>query len=101
VCQKCHAAVLDSHPRMHGPVAAGACLMCHAQHESTVKNLLRVVPPARCTQCHGPKFIGTPKSPVHADMTRDCRDCHSGHGGDARYFLHDQTPPPREGGGGE
>lgn len=93
VCLKCHASVVDEYPMMHGPVAASACLFCHAPHESTIKPLIRVAGPQLCTQCHGPSFIGTPKSSVHADMARDCRDCHNGHGGTARYFLHDVRAP--------
>jgi predicted CXXCH cytochrome family protein len=94
VCLKCHAGVNDEYPQMHGPVAAVACLMCHAPHESTVKPLLRTAGPSLCTQCHGPRFMGTPTSPVHADMQRDCLDCHRGHGGAARYFLHDEPAMP-------
>lgn len=93
VCLKCHAGVVDEYLLMHGPVAASACLYCHAPHESTIKPLIRVAGPQLCTQCHGPNFIGTPKSPVHADMQRDCRDCHSAHGGSARYFLHSIQGP--------
>jgi predicted CXXCH cytochrome family protein len=87
VCLKCHAGVMDEHRLMHGPVAAAACLYCHAPHESTVKPLLRANGPQVCTQCHEPNLLGTPRSPVHADMTRNCLDCHAGHGGSTRYFL--------------
>ena len=34
VCLDCHAEVPDEHRYMHGPVAVGACLVCHVPHES-------------------------------------------------------------------
>lgn len=97
VCLKCHASVVDAYPMMHGPVAAGACLFCHAPHESTIAPLIRVAGPQLCSQCHGPTFMGAPTSPVHADLQRDCRDCHGGHGGSARYFLVDKPAAPPAG----
>ena len=87
VCLKCHASVTDAHRVMHGPVAANACLWCHAPHESTIKPLLRTTAPQLCSQCHGPNMMGDPTSPVHADLSRDCLECHKGHGGADRFFL--------------
>lgn len=99
VCAKCHAGVSEQHRYMHGPVAVAACLYCHSPHESTTKALLRTSANELCRQCHGSSFAATSKTPnpAHADPDRLCIDCHSGHGGHARYFLHDTytaAPPP-------
>ncbi|MBK7404381.1 MAG: hypothetical protein IPJ41_07020 [Phycisphaerales bacterium] len=94
ICLKCHEGVPEEQPRVHGPVAAAACLWCHTPHESAYAALLKG--PARevCTACHEPSMLGTEKVPEHApsDQT-SCVECHAGHGGTARYFL-------KHGGGG-
>lgn len=101
VCLKCHGGIPEQHPMMHGPVAASACLWCHAPHESIHKQLLRDRAPNLCRQCHGPGQMGNPTSPAHTDLQRDCLECHTGHGGTARYFLRslikeDAASPQRE-----
>lgn len=87
VCMKCHSGVQSQYTFTHGPVAANACVWCHAPHESTVKPLMRTTSPQVCQQCHGPALMGNPKSPVHDDLSRDCLECHFGHGGNARFYL--------------
>jgi predicted CXXCH cytochrome family protein len=88
VCMNCHQDVKNAYPHMHGPVAAEACLWCHAPHESTVESLLRVPSQQLCQQCHG-MTLGRRRTeiPEHRDPERNCLDCHSGHGGDARAYL--------------
>lgn len=87
LCFRCHEAAANEHPKMHGAVSAGACVFCHSPHESTVKHLLRDHAPKICIQCHTAKSFGDPPAPVHADMNRDCLECHFGHGGPERFFL--------------
>lgn len=87
VCLKCHGGIPEQHPLMHGPVAAVACLWCHSPHESIHKHLLRDSAPTLCRQCHNLTRMGEPTSPAHVDLERNCLDCHTGHGGTARYFL--------------
>jgi predicted CXXCH cytochrome family protein len=88
VCVNCHQDVRDAYPHMHGPVAAEACLWCHAPHESTVETLLRVPSQQLCQQCHG-MSLGRRRAeiPEHRDPERNCLDCHSGHGGETRAYL--------------
>ena len=95
VCRNCHGQVLEQYPRMHGPVAAQECLWCHWPHESTNPYLLAQAPPDLCLGCHGFELRGLPQPPEHADLGRDCLDCHRGHGGPQRYFLKrlDAAPP--------
>lgn len=89
ICMKCHAEVVQQHEVMHGPVAAVACLWCHKPHESIHENLLRYEVPQLCRQCHVPGLLGAPQQPDHIQNEVACLDCHSGHGGDNRYFLQD------------
>jgi predicted CXXCH cytochrome family protein len=95
LCLKCHAAKLTEYPNMHGPVAVGACLWCHNPHNSAYAHLLKAPTREVCSQCHTSAQLNVERVPAHADMNSSCTDCHSGHGGSARFFLHDlQRPAP-------
>jgi predicted CXXCH cytochrome family protein len=98
-CLKCHAESPTEHTHMHGPVAAMACLWCHNPHESSHRHLLRDSDRNVCSQCHTPALLGSERVPAHADPSRSCLECHSGHGGTAAYFLkagvRDARPAPR------
>lgn len=89
VCLKCHADRTTEYPRMHGPVAAVACLWCHAPHESAEAHLLKR--PARqvCSQCHEQSMLSAQRVPAHADPARSCLDCHGAHGGTQPFFLRE------------
>ncbi|CAG0960900.1 hypothetical protein PHYC_00720 [Phycisphaerales bacterium] len=98
LCANCHAGKSSEHQRMHGPVAAGACLWCHHPHESAQKHLLRDNDRAVCSQCHTPRLLNSVRVPEHADESRACLECHVGHGGDRPFLLRQdaataQTPP--------
>ena len=86
VCVKCHPVTATRYEKMHGPVASGQCLICHAAHQSSEEHLLKEGSPRICTQCHE---LGTlsPLTPAHTDAKSACMKCHSGHGGNERYFL--------------
>jgi predicted CXXCH cytochrome family protein len=97
LCMNCHQGKTDEHRFMHGPVAATACLWCHAPHESAFPALLKNSPRDVCIQCHTPAMLETSTVPEHADPTSNCISCHSGHGGEVRFFLHNpaaQAAPP-------
>lgn len=87
MCAKCHEAEETKYPRMHGPVAAGACLWCHSPHESGEAHLLRDQARNVCTQCHDQSLISNDEIPAHSDTARSCLECHHGHGGTAAMFL--------------
>lgn len=89
ICLKCHEPVTSEHPRMHGPVAAGACLWCHIPHESAYAHLLRDLSRPVCTQCHVEGLLSSETVPAHADAARECLECHFGHGGDNAKFLRE------------
>jgi len=91
VCMKCHEGKDRDEPRMHGPVAANACLFCHNPHDSVYPALLRRAPQQLCRQCHDSFLLDTGRVEAHADDARNCLDCHRGHGGANAYFLHDSV----------
>lgn len=93
ICLKCHEGVPDEQPRVHGPVAAAACLWCHTPHESAYAALLKGPARGVCSACHEPSLLGTDTVPQHKpDDTTSCVECHSGHGGTVRYFLKQNAP---------
>jgi len=92
VCLQCHEGITEAQPLMHGPVAALACLWCHTPHESPYAALLKSPPREVCSACHTPDMLGAARTPEHRpDSTVSCVECHSGHGGTTRYFLHDPS----------
>lgn len=86
MCYTCHPKVLDQYEKIHGPVAAGQCMMCHAAHASGEPHLVRVPAPRLCTQCHEPGTF-SPNPVEHQDPKANCLACHSGHGGPDLRFL--------------
>lgn len=94
MCLKCHQDEPSKFPKMHGPVAAGACLWCHSPHESAQAHLMRK--PARdvCMQCHDRTMLSLDRVPAHGDEKISCIDCHSGHGGNASMFLKEGVSRP-------
>jgi predicted CXXCH cytochrome family protein len=99
MCLRCHEGVPTQYPRMHGPVAAVACLWCHHPHESVRPHLMREEDRKLCTQCHVPGGFDPVRVPAHADERRACMECHTAHGGTAAHMLRPgadaNTPPPR------
>ncbi|HTF99619.1 MAG TPA: DmsE family decaheme c-type cytochrome [Nitrospirota bacterium] len=82
MCDKCHpdikaAFTLPSHHPV--PENKVFCTDCHDPHGgSAEKNLRRDTVKATCTQCHAEKE--GPFLYEHADVTEDCRICHTPHG---------------------
>lgn len=105
LCIKCHEPVTRQHPRMHGPVAVGACLWCHLPHESAEAHLFKGPSRQVCTQCHEPGLLSSDRIPEHADLAKGCLECHFAHGSGAPFFLRPSAggppieapaPPPAE-----
>lgn len=88
ICLDCHQDSLEM-PRVHGPVAVGECLLCHEPHVSTHPKLLVEASPGLCLACHDLELEEAAPTPQHADLARDCLECHYGHGGDDLFFLKD------------
>ncbi len=100
VCMQCHADRTTEYPKMHGPVAAVACLWCHSPHESAEAHLLKNEGRQVCLQCHESGMLSAERVAAHADVSRNCLDCHAAHGGTAAFFLRPgvtaNTPPAAE-----
>jgi predicted CXXCH cytochrome family protein len=89
-CLSCHADVNRQHPVMHGPVAQTECLWCHDPHESVHPHLMRDPAPPLCLGCHSLELDERPRITEHADLDRNCLDCHFAHGGvDLRLLKPD------------
>ncbi len=93
VCLKCHEQVPTEYPLVHGPVAVGECLVCHQPHQSPYPKLLIQPSPELCLYCHSEDMVGEPVIPEHRDVSRDCLECHHGHGGADPYFLRPAIEP--------
>jgi predicted CXXCH cytochrome family protein len=86
LCTTCHTAFSHLAGRVHGPVATGQCLICHAPHQASGHALLRQSPPQLCHQCHEPSNLAQIKnhqSPAFAQ----CQVCHEAHTGPGRMLL--------------
>jgi predicted CXXCH cytochrome family protein len=84
VCYRCHTAMAVMFPYVHGPVAAGKCLVCHDPHGSSLPNLTRARVKDICTACHD-----QPSTWKHIDSSRNsvCTLCHNPHYGMKRTLL--------------
>ena len=78
---------------VHGPVATGACILCHDAHSSWQPKLLVESQDKLCVQCHSEI---TPKRGeerhVHAPVKDNCGACHDAHATDHKFQLRDATP---------
>jgi predicted CXXCH cytochrome family protein len=87
-CARCHADVV-SRPRQHGPVAQGACLMCHDAASSPQRYAVKWPIQETCFRCH---------TDIQEQMLRKayrhgpaaagrCTTCHDPHGSDNDFWL--------------
>jgi DmsE family decaheme c-type cytochrome len=94
MCEKCHQDVQAafSLPNHHPvPEKKVFCTDCHDAHGGTSeKNLRRDTVKATCTQCHSEKE--GPFAYEHADVTDDCRTCHTPHGSVNNNLLNAREP---------
>jgi predicted CXXCH cytochrome family protein len=86
LCYLCHEdyAALDGW--VHGPVAAGECLLCHEPHKANNKFLLSKPAPDLCYQCHETKRLQLVANHLD-DSYAQCNDCHEGHTSSRRMLL--------------
>jgi predicted CXXCH cytochrome family protein len=84
LCYQCHRPKTVIYPYVHGPVAAGKCLICHDAHGSSFPSLGRVKLTQMCISCHDQ--LSTKK---HTDISRSrvCTLCHDPHCGMNRSLL--------------
>ncbi len=90
ITSKCHSKI-DKHKYVHGPIAAGACIVCHGEvtkHKDSPKRNkfgeIKDVAKA-CYSCHEKfkirKFTHTPVE------DGECASCHSPHGSEFKFQL--------------
>ena len=86
LCLTCHEKFTGSF--VHGPVALGACVVCHDPHGSQVPHLLRVSGRAQCLSCHADIESRLAKARFqHKALESGCTSCHSPHASGFRYQL--------------
>lgn len=82
----CHARLLEA-SWVHGPVAVGACEMCHEPKGQTREHTFQPSRPKEgfCAFCHE---LPKPQESVHQAVSdHDCTGCHDPHGGANRALL--------------
>jgi predicted CXXCH cytochrome family protein len=86
LCYKCHDPTVAEDGWVHGPVAAGDCLMCHEPHKTKNRFLLTKTAPSLCYECHEPEAVHLVEH--HAEEAyAKCGECHEGHAGATRTLL--------------
>jgi DmsE family decaheme c-type cytochrome len=94
LCYKCHQDVKAAFalPNHHPvPEKKIYCPDCHDAHGGmSAKNLRKDTVKETCTQCHAEKE--GPFLYEHADMTEDCRACHTPHGSVNQHLLPVREP---------
>lgn len=85
-CKPCHRKLAMIYPYVHGPLAAGKCVVCHDPHGSKWPSLTVGETKAMCASCHD-----QPGSAEHVEKarTRVCYLCHNPHASMNRKFLYD------------
>ncbi|MFQ5504242.1 MAG: cytochrome c3 family protein [Planctomycetota bacterium] len=89
LCWSCHDPFDGKY--VHGPAAAGECLMCHYPHKSEFPHLVRAEKTASlCAKCHsGQTFMTEAKHEEFKDQ--DCVGCHDPHASERAYFLRESA----------
>lgn len=95
LCHQCHSKFTALEGWVHGPVAAGDCLLCHNPHRTRTEFLLKKPIPELCYQCHEARaihLIDKHSQPSHAH----CTDCHDGHASVTKPLLRPAVAVPKE-----
>jgi predicted CXXCH cytochrome family protein len=85
-CYQCHDDFSKQFNRLHGPVGAGYCSVCHNPHYSDNAKLLKRPGQQLCLYCHNATELE--RVEIHR-MVGDgkCTECHNPHGGSDGTFL--------------
>ena len=91
LCRDCHGDAIGAGKNVHGPVAIGACSVCHLPHASPYPGLLAAPAAELCTNCHAATEteLGT-RRVVHAPARDDCQTCHDPHASDHPMMLRSE-----------
>jgi predicted CXXCH cytochrome family protein len=86
LCYVCHEKYVTPGGWMHGPVAAGECLLCHNPHKTNNESLLSKPIPELCYNCHELNALQLVAN--HSDESyAHCNVCHVGHISESRMLL--------------
>lgn len=85
-CKSCHRKLAMIYPYVHGPLAAGKCVVCHEPHGSSWPSLTLSDARSMCSTCHD-----QPGSLDHVEKSRSrvCYLCHNPHASMNKKFLYD------------
>ena len=89
LCYGCHETMSSLSGWIHGPVAAGQCVLCHDPHRSRFPFLLKKAVPELCLQCH--QSLETVENHTSSSYEA-CLDCHSGHASVSKHLLKAGSP---------
>jgi predicted CXXCH cytochrome family protein len=91
LCRDCHADSIGNGQHVHGPVAMGACSVCHEPHASNHEGLLVAPAAEMCTNCHAATETQiSSQRVVHAPARDNCQTCHDPHASDFPMMLRDE-----------
>lgn len=96
LCYQCHSQYSHLQGWVHGPVAAGDCLLCHEQHKSRNEALLAKPIPDLCYQCHEAQAIRMIDQHAQESYAH-CTDCHEAHASATKALLRPVTVPTPQG----
>ena len=83
LCNHCHNPK-TGFKRLHGPLGAGQCSICHDPHGSAFPSVLVMGVRALCVQCHAQS-----RSQTHIEKSgnKQCPECHDPHGSEKHFLL--------------
>jgi predicted CXXCH cytochrome family protein len=86
LCYQCHTDFSTTYKKVHGPVAAGYCTLCHNPHMGDNKQFLIRKGQQLCLHCHVAGQVLS--NEAHKDIAdANCTECHNPHGGEDRTML--------------
>lgn len=89
-CYKCHEDKMKSFKQeyVHGPIAGGSCLICHAHHGSEYEHILNLPEDRLCFECHEDVEKQVNATVVHKPFIEGkCGGCHDPHSTNNEWVL--------------
>lgn len=93
-CFKCHQDKIKSFDQeyVHGPVAGGSCIICHASHGSENDHMLNLPEDMLCFECHSDVEKQVNAVVVHKPFLEGkCGGCHDPHSTNNEWILKQKS----------